>query len=85
MTEIPTLIRSSHSCCMFGLMRLGLETVAIIRSDWMAHSDLLGASVRCKAGDVQWLTAGAGLMHAQMCLLLNTHSRNLLDCCFKYG
>ena len=44
----------------------GFETVTIVRQGLLDHSDSLGASARYVDGDVQWLTAGAGIQHAEM-------------------
>jgi redox-sensitive bicupin YhaK (pirin superfamily) len=43
------------------------------------HSDSLGAAARFGRGDVQWLTAGAGIVHAEMFPLLNTDTANPLE------
>ena len=44
----------------------GFETVTIVRRGLIDHSDSLGATARFGAGDVQWLTAGRGIVHAEM-------------------
>jgi hypothetical protein len=44
----------------------GFETVTLVRSGLIDHSDSLGATARFGHGDVQWLTAGAGIVHAEM-------------------
>ena len=44
----------------------GFETVTIVRQGFIDHSDSLGATARFGAGDVQWLTAGRGIVHAEM-------------------
>lgn len=49
----------------------GFETITIVRQGIVDHSDSLGASARFGAGDVQWLTAGRGIVHAEMFPLLN--------------
>lgn len=54
----------------------GFETVTIARRGFIDHSDSLGAAARFGQGDVQWLTAGAGIVHAEMFPLLNTEARN---------
>jgi len=54
----------------------GFETITILRKGVVDHSDSLGASARFGAGDVQWLTAGRGIVHAEMFPLLEPHSPN---------
>ncbi len=44
----------------------GFETVTIVRKGLIDHSDSLGAAARFGHGDVQWLTAGAGVVHSEM-------------------
>jgi len=44
----------------------GFETVTIVRRGYIDHSDSLGATARFGSGDVQWLTAGRGIVHAEM-------------------
>ena len=57
----------------------GFETVTIVRQGLIDHSDSLGAAARFGAGDVQWLTAGAGVVHAEMFPLLNANQANPLE------
>jgi redox-sensitive bicupin YhaK (pirin superfamily) len=57
----------------------GFETVTIVRKGLIDHSDSLGAAARFGRGDVQWLTAGAGIVHAEMFPLLNTDTANPLE------
>jgi redox-sensitive bicupin YhaK (pirin superfamily) len=57
----------------------GFETVTIVRRGWIDHSDSLGAAARYGRGDVQWLTAGRGVMHAEMFPLLDTTAPNPLE------
>ncbi len=57
----------------------GFETVTIVRSGYVDHSDSLGAKARYGVGDVQWLTAGAGVQHAEMFPLLHTDRENPLE------
>jgi redox-sensitive bicupin YhaK (pirin superfamily) len=57
----------------------GFETVTIVRSGYIDHSDSLGASARFGRGDVQWLTAGQGVVHSEMFPLLNTVAPNPLE------
>ena len=54
----------------------GFETVTIVREGIVDHSDSLGATARFGHGDVQWLTSGKGLQHAEMFPLLNKEKEN---------
>ncbi len=57
----------------------GFETVTVVRSGMLDHSDSLGAAARYGNGDVQWLTAGAGIQHAEMFPLLNDNGPNPVE------
>jgi redox-sensitive bicupin YhaK (pirin superfamily) len=57
----------------------GFETVTIVRQGRIDHSDSLGAGARFGGGDVQWLTAGRGIVHAEMFPLLRTDAPNPLE------
>jgi redox-sensitive bicupin YhaK (pirin superfamily) len=57
----------------------GFETVTIVRRGLTDHSDSLGAAARFGGGDVQWLTAGKGIVHAEMFPLLETQRANPLE------
>ena len=57
----------------------GFETVTIVRKGLIDHSDSLGATARFGGGDVQWLTAGRGIVHAEMFSLLDTAAPNPLE------
>lgn len=48
----------------------GFETVTIVTQGMADHSDSLGGKGRFGEGDVQWLTAGKGVQHAEMFPLL---------------
>jgi redox-sensitive bicupin YhaK (pirin superfamily) len=54
----------------------GFETVTITRSGLIDHSDSLGATARFGGGDVQWLTAGKGIVHSEMFPLLRRDAPN---------
>lgn len=54
----------------------GFETVTIARQGLIDHSDSLGATARFGVGDVQWLTAGQGIVHCEMFPLVNAQSPN---------
>ena len=57
----------------------GFETVTIVRKGLIDHSDSLGATARFGRGDVQWLTAGKGVVHAEMFPLLDAGAPNPLE------
>jgi redox-sensitive bicupin YhaK (pirin superfamily) len=57
----------------------GFETVTIVRRGLIDHSDSLGATARFGRGDTQWLTAGGGIVHAEMFPLLNPSGPNPLE------
>ena len=57
----------------------GFETVTIVRSGYIDHSDSLGATARFGMGDVQWLTAGRGVVHSEMFPLLDPNGPNTLE------
>ena len=57
----------------------GFETVTIVRKGYIDHSDSLGAAARFGMGDVQWLTAGAGVVHSEMFPLLDRNGPNTLE------
>ncbi len=57
----------------------GFETVTIVRRGFIEHSDSLGATARFGAGDVQWLTAGEGIVHCEMFPLLEREKDNPVE------
>lgn len=57
----------------------GFETVTVVRRGYVDHSDSLGATARYGQGDVQWLTTGSGIMHAEMFPLLEADRPNPLE------
>jgi redox-sensitive bicupin YhaK (pirin superfamily) len=57
----------------------GFETVTIVRKGLIDHSDSLGATARFGRGDVQWLTAGKGVVHSEMFPLLDASAPNPLE------
>ena len=54
----------------------GFETVTFVRQGLVDHSDSLGATARFGRGDVQWLTAGSGIVHSEMFPLLDRTGPN---------
>ena len=57
----------------------GFETVTLVRRGFIDHSDSLGAAARFGGGDVQWLTAGGGVVHSEMFPLLDSKGPNPLE------
>jgi len=57
----------------------GFETVTIVRRGLIDHSDSLGATARFGGGDVQWLTAGKGIVHSEMFPLVERDAANPLE------
>ncbi len=57
----------------------GFETVTIVRRGLIDHSDSLGAAARFGRGDVQWVTAGKGIVHSEMFPLLERDKPNPLE------
>lgn len=54
----------------------GFETITFVRRGFIDHSDSLGATARFGRGDVQWMTAGSGIVHSEMFPLLQTDGGN---------
>ncbi|MFP4600426.1 MAG: pirin family protein [Persicimonas sp.] len=54
----------------------GFETVTIARNGFIDHSDSLGATARFGDGDVQWMTAGKGVVHSEAFPLVNRDEPN---------
>ena len=57
----------------------GFETITYVRQGLVDHADSLGAAARYGRGDVQWMTAGGGIQHAEMFPLLDTSDPNTLE------
>ena len=54
----------------------GFETVTFVQRGLIDHADSMGATARYGGGDVQWLTAGRGIVHAEMFPLVHTEADN---------
>jgi quercetin 2,3-dioxygenase len=50
-----------------------------VRRGFIDHSDSLGAAARFGSGDVQWMTAGRGIVHSEMFPLLSEQQSNPLE------
>lgn len=57
----------------------GFETVTYVRQGLIDHADSGGAAARYGRGDVQWLTAGRGIQHAEMFPLIDRDGPNTLE------
>lgn len=57
----------------------GFETVTVVTQGFVDHADSHGAAGRYANGDVQWMTAGSGLQHAEMFPLVNDVGPNPLE------
>ena len=57
----------------------GFETITVVRKGIVDHSDSLGGAGRYGHGDVQWMTAGKGIQHAEMFPLINREDANPLE------
>ena len=54
----------------------GFETVTLARRGYVDHHDSLGAAARFGKGDVQWMTAGRGVVHSEMFPLVDSSGPN---------
>jgi hypothetical protein len=57
----------------------GFETVTLARRGFIDHSDSLGAAARFGHGDVQWMTAGRGIVHSEMFPLVDPDNPNPVE------
>lgn len=57
----------------------GFETVTYVRQGLVDHADSLGAAARYGRGDVQWMTAGKGIVHSEMFPLLDRDMPNTTE------
>ena len=57
----------------------GFETISVAVRGFIDHVDSLGAAGRFGDGDVQWMTAGAGISHAEMFPCLSRAEENVME------
>ena len=57
----------------------GIETVTLVLDGTVDHTDSLGSMGRYQKGDVQWMTAGAGIQHCEMFPLLKENEDNRFE------
>lgn len=80
--EVRDGFRMYHGLVVPGFPRhphRGFETVTVVRTGLLDHSDSMGAAARFGGGDVQWITAGAGIQHSEMFPLLSSERDNPLE------
>jgi len=56
----------------------GFETITVVEEGIVDHTDSEGAVARYGQGDTQWLTAGAGVAHAEMFPMTRSDAANPL-------
>lgn len=54
----------------------GFETITLARQGFIDHSDSMGAKARFGQGDIQWMTAGKGVVHSEMFPLIHADRGN---------
>ena len=70
----PKKFKKSNTARGVGLHpHRGFETVTFAYRGEIKHQDSLGEGGIIKAGDVQWMTAGSGIIHSEF------HSENFLS------
>ena len=57
----------------------GFETVTFVRQGYIDHTDSTGAAARFGCGDVQWVTAGGGVVHSEMFPLIEREKGNTTE------
>jgi redox-sensitive bicupin YhaK (pirin superfamily) len=57
----------------------GFETITVVEQGYADHTDSLGATGRFGKGDIQWMTAGKGVLHSEMFPLINENEGNTLE------
>ncbi len=69
-SEVPGFPRHPHR---------GFETVTIARQGYIDHADSMGAKARFGNGDVQWMTAGKGVVHSETFPLVHRDKKNTTE------
>lgn len=57
----------------------GFETLTVVREGMVDHSDSVGGLGRYGDGDLQWMTAGKGILHSEMFPLIHQDKDNPLE------
>ncbi len=80
--EIKNGYRMYHGTAVSGFPghpHRGFETVTVVRKGMVDHTDSLGGSGRYGDGDVQWMTAGKGVQHAEMFPCIKKDEENPME------
>ena len=57
----------------------GFETITVAKQGFIDHADSLGGHGRFGTGDVQWMTAGKGILHSEMFPMVKQDNDNTLE------
>jgi redox-sensitive bicupin YhaK (pirin superfamily) len=57
----------------------GFETITVMMDGFADHFDSKGSKGRYGEGDVQWMTAGAGVQHSEMFPVLSSEKENPME------
>jgi redox-sensitive bicupin YhaK (pirin superfamily) len=57
----------------------GFETLTVVREGMVDHSDSVGGLGRYGDGDLQWMTAGKGILHSEMFPLIHQDKENPME------
>jgi redox-sensitive bicupin YhaK (pirin superfamily) len=61
----PTVFRSGHGLDVRPHPHIGLATVTYLFDGEIMHRDSLGTAVPIRPGEVNWMTAGRGIVHSE--------------------
>ena len=61
----PTLLRHGHGLDVRPHPHIGLATVTYLLDGEILHRDSLGTEARIRPGEVNWMTAGSGIVHSE--------------------
>ena len=57
----------------------GFETITVVRDGYVDHFDSMNGKARYGHGDVQWMTAGKGILHSEMFPLVHEDKGNRME------